>query len=100
VILLLSASWVAKITGMSHWRLAWCLFWYWALNSGPSPWATPPALFLWTFFWDRVSWTICPTWLQTVILLISASWIARITGASHWCLALDVCFNKYNFIWK
>jgi hypothetical protein len=25
-------------------------------------------------------------WLQTVILLISAPWVARITGMSHWCL--------------
>jgi hypothetical protein len=22
------------------------IFWYWSLNSGPSPWASPPALFL------------------------------------------------------
>jgi hypothetical protein len=35
------------------------------------------------FFWDRVSWIICPGWLQTMILLISASWVARITGESH-----------------
>jgi hypothetical protein len=27
-----------------------------------------------------VSWNICPGWLGTVILLISASWVARITG--------------------
>jgi hypothetical protein len=26
-------------------------------------------------------------WLRTAILLISASWVARITGVSHWCLA-------------
>jgi ABC-type Fe3+ transport system permease subunit len=39
------------------------------------------------YFWDRVSWTICLSWLQTVILLISASWVARITGVSHWHLA-------------
>jgi hypothetical protein len=26
-------------------------------------------------------------WLQTGILLISASWVARITGAGHWHLA-------------
>jgi hypothetical protein len=37
------------------------------------------------YFRDRVSRTICPGWLQTAILLISASWIARITGMSHWC---------------
>jgi hypothetical protein len=34
-------------------------------------------------FWDRVSWTICLGWLRTVILLISASWVAGITGVSH-----------------
>jgi hypothetical protein len=57
--------------------------WYWGLNSGPSPWATPPALFLWRVFRDRVLQTICSGWLQTVILLISASWAAGITGMSH-----------------
>jgi hypothetical protein len=36
------------------------------------------------YFWDRVLWTICPGKIvQTVILLISASWVARITGVSH-----------------
>jgi hypothetical protein len=57
---------------------------YWGLNSGPAPWATPPVLFRDGFFQDRVSWTICPSWLWTEILLISISWIARITGVSHW----------------
>jgi hypothetical protein len=32
----------------------------------------------WIFFQDRVLGTICPGWLWTTILLISASWIARI----------------------
>jgi hypothetical protein len=57
------------------------------LNSGPSPWDTPPALFLWRVFQDRVLWTICLGWFWTVILLISTSWVARIIGVSHWCLA-------------
>jgi hypothetical protein len=70
--------------------------WYWSLNSGPSPWATSPAvffclfvlffilpsLFLWRVFQDRVLQTIGPGWLPTAILLISASWVARITGVS------------------
>jgi hypothetical protein len=56
--------------------------WYWDLNSGPTPWTTPPALFYDGFFWGRGSRTICPGWLQTVIL-ISASWAAGITGVSH-----------------
>jgi hypothetical protein len=30
---------------------------YWSLNSGPSSWVTPPALFLWRVFWERVSQT-------------------------------------------
>jgi hypothetical protein len=55
----------------------------WGLNSGPSLWATPPALFLWRVFQHRVSWTICLGWLPTTILLISASWVTRITGMSH-----------------
>jgi hypothetical protein len=36
-------------------------------------------------FWDRVSRTIFLSWLRTVILRISASWVAKITGVSHWC---------------
>jgi hypothetical protein len=37
-----------------------------------------------TSFWDKVLWTICLGWLWTMIFLISASWVARITGVSHW----------------
>jgi hypothetical protein len=32
------------------------------------------------FYWDKFSRTICPGWLWTEILLISASWLAGITG--------------------
>jgi hypothetical protein len=35
------------------------------------------------YFQGRVSQTICPGWSWTVILLISASWVARIIGVSH-----------------
>jgi hypothetical protein len=35
------------------------------------------------YFWDRVSRTICLDWPQIAILLISASWVTRITGVSH-----------------
>jgi hypothetical protein len=40
-------------------------------------------------------WTVCPGWLWTTILLISVSWIARITGMSHQCPACNVylCSN-------
>jgi hypothetical protein len=57
---------------------------YWGLNSVPTTWATLPL-----FFWARVSQTICPGWLGTPILLISASWVARITGLSHQHLAIS-----------
>jgi hypothetical protein len=40
-------------------------------------------VFFFFFFWDRVSWTICQGWLWTVILLIFASWVARIIGVSY-----------------
>jgi hypothetical protein len=38
-------------------------------------------------FWDRVSRTIFLGWLWNMILLISASLVARITGTSYQCLA-------------
>jgi hypothetical protein len=72
--------------------------WYWDLNSGSSPWATPPALFLWWVFQAMVSWTVCPGWLLTMILLISAFWVARIMGMCHqWRLAWGL-LNYYFLI--
>jgi hypothetical protein len=41
---------------------------------------------LW-LFWRWVSKSICLNWLQTMILPISASHVARITGHEHECLA-------------
>jgi ABC-type transport system involved in multi-copper enzyme maturation permease subunit len=41
-------------------------------------------LFLCWIFFEIVSRTICLGWLQTMILLISASWVARITGLRYW----------------
>jgi hypothetical protein len=46
------------------------------------------------FFWDRVSWTICTGWFQAAILLISASWVARIAGVSYQHLALCSYFSE------
>jgi hypothetical protein len=42
-----------------------------------------PILFCVGNFQDRVSPTICLWWLWTLMLLISASWVVRITGVSH-----------------
>jgi hypothetical protein len=40
--------------------------------------------FVMGIFEISVLWTVCPGWLSTVILLISASWVARIADESHW----------------
>jgi hypothetical protein len=48
--------------------------------------------FLWRVFLNRISQTISPGWLQTMILLISASWEPRITSVSHWCPAVVTIF--------
>jgi hypothetical protein len=47
-------------------------------------------------FWDKVLWTICLGWLWTMIFLISASWVARITGVSHQHLANILLFWWYS----
>jgi hypothetical protein len=39
------------------------------------------------FFQVRVLWILCcPCWFWTAFLLISASWVARVTSMSHWHL--------------
>jgi hypothetical protein len=58
--------------------------WCWGLNLGATPWA----LFCVRYFQNRVLWTICLGWVWTMILLISATWVPRITGVSHQHLAL------------
>jgi hypothetical protein len=86
--------------------------WYWGLNSGPTPWTTPPTLLC-----EGSHGTICPGWLGTAIPrnylprlasnrnpLISASWVARITGVSHQCPAhvsrLNIWTNAQPCSWK
>jgi hypothetical protein len=68
-----------------------------------------PEPFYWTlycegFFRDRVSKTICLGWLGTVILLISAPWVARIIGVSHWgpgssVFLIALCFFFFFKLW-
>jgi hypothetical protein len=55
-------------------------FWTFTLSHSTSP-------FLWRVFQNRVLQTIFPDWLGNVILLISVSWVAGITGGSHGCPA-------------
>jgi hypothetical protein len=69
------------------------------LNSGPSPWATQPALFLWRVFQDKVSQTFCLGWLRTKILLISASWVGRITCVNHRWLARREIWTLLEEMW-
>jgi hypothetical protein len=40
---------------------------------------------LW-LFWRWGFWTMFPGWPWTMIFVISAFLVARITGMSHWCL--------------
>jgi hypothetical protein len=54
---------------------------------------SPIPIFCDRVFWDRASQTICPGWFRTVILLIFASWVARMTGVSHWCLEAALFFR-------
>jgi hypothetical protein len=54
-----------------------------------STWVIPPALFCIGCFQDRVSWTICQGWLWTVVLLISASWVARL---QVWATSAQLCW--------
>jgi hypothetical protein len=54
--------------------LAKLLLWHLSHTSSP---------FYSGYFKDGVSWTICPGWLPTEILQISASQVARIIGMSH-----------------
>jgi hypothetical protein len=47
---------LVKIYNVLEITLLVCLFLrYLGLNSGPTPWVTPPVLFCDGFFWDRVS---------------------------------------------
>jgi hypothetical protein len=50
------------------------------------------------FFQERFSKTICLGWLWAVVILISASWVAKIAGVSHWCLAWILRIMKLSLI--
>jgi hypothetical protein len=41
-------------------------------------------------------WTVCLGWFWIMILLISASWVARITGVSHWYPAYYSVFDVFS----
>jgi hypothetical protein len=55
-------------------------------------WATFPVHFAPVILKMGISWTICPGWPWTMILLISASQVVRITSVSHQCTFLIISF--------
>jgi hypothetical protein len=76
----------------------------------PTPWATLPLLFCDGFFWDRVSRTICPSWLGTVILLLwgwpqrldplaSASWVNP-TSSLNYLFILKVLGYEFRALYS
>jgi hypothetical protein len=73
---------------------AFCFLQYWGLNSRPTLWVTPPALFCDGCFSDRVSQTIYLGWLWTAVLLISASWVVRIAGVPQPMWLLKICYKS------
>jgi hypothetical protein len=57
---------------------------YWGLSSGPTSWATPPPFFVKDFFnmgsHELFAWV---GFELRAILLISTSWLSRITAVTH-----------------
>jgi hypothetical protein len=83
------------------WRICLCIFFliyflqYWSLNSGPTSWVILLARFCDEFF-EIGSHELFPWgWLWATILLISASWVARITGTSI-CIILIKIFPHWS----
>jgi hypothetical protein len=63
------------------------------LVSQPGPLHQPLLYMCGGFFQERFSQSICLGWFQTVIILISASRVASMTGVSQWCLAQNHILN-------
>jgi hypothetical protein len=86
----LSASWYFTAVIFYHFyrtNIYLFIFQYCGLHSGPTPWATPSALFCEGIFPEIGSWwTMCLGWLQIVKLLISASWVAKIADINIVCM--------------
>jgi hypothetical protein len=65
-------------------------------------WAIPPVHFCSGYFGDGISgyfgdvvlWTICLNWSQTMILLVSASKVLRITNISYQHLTTTLYFDS------
>jgi hypothetical protein len=64
-------------------------------SSCSTAWATPLAHFSLVIFGDWVSMNYLPRLASSMILLTSASWVAKITGMSHHCQATFI----YSWDW-
>jgi hypothetical protein len=59
-----------------------------------------PALFCDEVFRDRVLQHYLPGLNLNCDPLISSSWVARITGMSHWHLAIHLFYDTFNLHWS
>jgi hypothetical protein len=50
----------------------------------------------WLIGWDGVLLIFCPTWSQTMILLISAYWVAWIVGVNHAAQLVSLSFSLFH----
>jgi hypothetical protein len=85
--------------------ICFVFWWDWGLNSGlhihkASVLLLEPhlqSILLWLFWRWGVSQSICPSWPEAVIFLISTSQVARIISTSHWCPARKAMSNTLLF---
>jgi hypothetical protein len=102
-------GWHSTTWATSPAHVFFLFFWDWGLNSGLHAYKTGilllrvclQSILLW-FFWRWSLTNYLPSWPQTLILLISASWVARITCVScqrlvYWTfLSHCICDNSSN----
>jgi hypothetical protein len=87
---LLQCSFMKEFIDLIFPWMKWFFFffwWDWSLNSqlcACTAWTTPPVLWL---LWRWGLMNCLPACPWTVVLLISVSQVARITGVSYWHLA-------------
>jgi H+/Cl- antiporter ClcA len=67
--------------------------WYWGLNSGPTPWATPPALFVFSIIKIGSHELFAQAGFE-----LWSSWVARIVGMSHQCPAFFLFFLPFSLL--
>jgi hypothetical protein len=63
-------------------------------------WTIPPVHFVLLILEMGISGTVCPDWLRTAVLTISASQVASITGKSHQCQGTALSSSQLQYFWK